>query len=173
MTAPNLNWIANCTWGIGDDLLRDVYLRGKYRDVILPMTALRRLEAGLEPTKKAVLDTKATLDASGVTNQDPTLRHVAGRAFQNTSWVTLSDLRGESRKTTTHGRLRGLPRRILAQCAGHPRLLSVPEPDPEPRQGRRTGFADLAGNQPRTRSGVGHRRRGSAPRPQQPRHRVH
>ena len=31
MTAPNLNWIANYIWGIADDVLRDVYVRGKYR----------------------------------------------------------------------------------------------------------------------------------------------
>ena len=41
-TTPNLNWIANYIWGIADDVLRDVYVRGKYRDVILPMTVLRR-----------------------------------------------------------------------------------------------------------------------------------
>ena len=72
MTAPNLNWIANYIWGIADDVLRDVYVRGKYRDVILPMTVLRRLDAVLEPTKQAVLDMKATLDAAGVANQDAT-----------------------------------------------------------------------------------------------------
>ena len=52
----NLNWIANFIWGIADDILRDLYVRGKYRDVILPMTVLRRLDALLEPTKQAVLD---------------------------------------------------------------------------------------------------------------------
>ncbi len=58
----DFNWIANFIWGIADDVLRDLYVRGKYRDVILPMTVLRRLDAVLEPTKKAVLDTKANLD---------------------------------------------------------------------------------------------------------------
>jgi len=43
-------------WSIADDCLRDVYVRGKYRDVILPMVVLRRLDALLEPTKKAVLE---------------------------------------------------------------------------------------------------------------------
>jgi hypothetical protein len=38
-----LNWITNFIWGIADDVLRDLYVRGKYRDVILPMTVLRRL----------------------------------------------------------------------------------------------------------------------------------
>jgi type I restriction enzyme M protein len=43
MSNGNLNWIANFIWGIADDVLRDVYVRGKYRDVILPMTVIRRL----------------------------------------------------------------------------------------------------------------------------------
>ena len=45
--------IANFIWGIADDVLRDIYVRGKYRDVILPMTVIRRLDALLEPTKEA------------------------------------------------------------------------------------------------------------------------
>lgn len=47
----DLNWIANFIWGIADDVLRDLYVRGKYRDVILPMLVLRRLDAVLEPSK--------------------------------------------------------------------------------------------------------------------------
>ena len=47
----NLSWIANFIWGIADDVLRDLYVRGKYRDVILPFTVLRRLDAVLEATK--------------------------------------------------------------------------------------------------------------------------
>jgi HsdM N-terminal domain len=54
MEQGQLNWIANFIWGIADDVLRDLYVRGKYRDVILPMTVLRRLDAVLEPTKQAV-----------------------------------------------------------------------------------------------------------------------
>ena len=47
-SSADLNWIANYIWGIADDVLRDLYVRGKYRDVILPMTVLRRLDAVLE-----------------------------------------------------------------------------------------------------------------------------
>ena len=43
--------ISSFIWGIADDVLRDIYVRGKYRDVILPMTVIRRLDAVLEPTK--------------------------------------------------------------------------------------------------------------------------
>ncbi len=56
--------IVNFIWGIADDVLRDIYVRGKYRDVILPMTVLRRLDAVLALTKQAVLDIKA--DASSL-----------------------------------------------------------------------------------------------------------
>ena len=46
------NQIVNFIWGIADDCLRDVYVRGKYRDVILPMTVIRRLDIVLEGTKE-------------------------------------------------------------------------------------------------------------------------
>ena len=96
MRTSDLNWIANYIWGIADDVLRDLYVRGKYRDVILPMTVLRRLDAVLEDSKQAVLDMKATLDAAGVVEQDPALRQAAGQAFYNTSKFTLRDLRARA-----------------------------------------------------------------------------
>src|SRR5271157_2724142 len=77
----NLNWIANFIWGIADDVLRDVYVRGKYRDVILPMVVIRRLDAVLEPTKQAVLTMTENLDKAGIANQDAALRNAAGQAF--------------------------------------------------------------------------------------------
>ena len=96
MEPSQLNWIANFIWGIADDVLRDLYVRGKYRDVILPMTVLRRLDAVLEPTKQAVLDMKASLDQAGITNQDQALRQAAGQAFYNTSRFTLRDLKARA-----------------------------------------------------------------------------
>ena len=69
MEQGQLNWVANFIWGIADDVLRDLYVRGKYRDVILPMTVLRRLDAVLEPTKQAVLDMKAWLDKAKITTR--------------------------------------------------------------------------------------------------------
>ena len=100
MTTSNgdLNWIANYIWGIADDVLRDLYVRGKYRDVILPMTVLRRLDAVLEGSKQAVLDMKASLDGAGVVEQDPALRQAAGQAFYNTSRFTLRDLRARANR---------------------------------------------------------------------------
>ncbi|MFH0960084.1 MAG: type I restriction-modification system subunit M N-terminal domain-containing protein, partial [Pseudomonadota bacterium] len=97
MSENNLNWIANFIWGIADDVLRDVYVRGKYRDVILPMVVIRRLDSVLEATKQTVLDMKTRLDRDGITNQDAALRQVAGQAFYNTSPFTLRDLRSRSK----------------------------------------------------------------------------
>jgi type I restriction enzyme M protein len=96
MEQGQLNWVANFIWGIADDVLRDLYVRGKYRDVILPMTVLRRLDAVLEPTKQAVLDMKASLDKAGIANQDQALRQAAGQAFYNTSNFTLRDLKARA-----------------------------------------------------------------------------
>lgn len=96
MERGNLNWVANFIWGIADDVLRDLYVRGKYRDVILPMTVLRRLDAVLEPSKQAVLDMKVSLDQAGITNQDQALRQAAGQAFYNTSKFTLRDLKART-----------------------------------------------------------------------------
>ncbi len=96
MEPSQLNWIAGYIWGIADDVLRDLYVRGKYRDVILPMTVLRRLDAVLEPTKQAVLDMKENLDKAGITNQDAALRQASDQAFYNTSKFTLRDLRARA-----------------------------------------------------------------------------
>ena len=94
--APNLNWITNFIWGIADDVLRDLYVRGRYRDIILPMTVLRRLDAVLEPTKQTVLDMKANLDRQKIANQDAALRQASGHAFYNTSPFTMRDLRSRT-----------------------------------------------------------------------------
>ena len=96
MTNGGLNWIANYIWGIADDVLRDLYQRGKYRDVILPMTVLRRLDAVLEDGKADVLAMKETLDEAGIVEQEATLRQTAGQAFYNTSKFTLRDLRSRA-----------------------------------------------------------------------------
>jgi len=58
---------------IADDVLRDLFVRGKYRDVILPMCVIRRLDAVLAPTKKAVLETKERLDKLEITEQQAAL----------------------------------------------------------------------------------------------------
>jgi type I restriction enzyme M protein len=87
------NKIVSFLWGIADDVLRDLFKRGKYPDVILPMCVLRRLDAVLEPTKKSVLDAKKMLDAASITEQRAALCQASGQAFYNTSKFTLRDLK--------------------------------------------------------------------------------
>lgn len=96
MDQSQLNWLTNFIWNIADDILRDVYNRGKYRDVILPMTVLRRLDSVLEPTKQAVLDMKTALNREEIANQDDALRSKSGQAFYNTSPFLLRDLRSRA-----------------------------------------------------------------------------
>ncbi|CZO83648.1 type I restriction-modification system subunit M [Legionella pneumophila] len=91
------NTITNFIWGIADDVLRDIYVRGKYRDVILPMTVIRRLDALLEPTKESVLSMKKQLDNAGIANQDAALCQASGEAFYNCSPFTLRDLKNRTK----------------------------------------------------------------------------
>ena len=92
------NAIVNFIWGIADDCLRDVYVRGKYRDVILPMTVIRRLDAMLEGSKQKVMEMKKTLDANNIANQWPALCAAAGQAFCNASPFLLRDLTSRTKK---------------------------------------------------------------------------
>ena len=94
------NSIVSFIWGIADDCLRDVYVRGKYRDVILPMTVIRRLDAILEETKPAVLKMKKQLDAAKIDNQWPALCNAAGQAFCNASPFLLKDLTSRAKAQT-------------------------------------------------------------------------
>jgi type I restriction enzyme M protein len=88
--------IVSFIMGIADDVLRDLFKRGKYPDVILPMCVIRRMDAVLEPTKSAVLDTKTMLDGSGITEQRSALCSASGQAFYNTSKFTLRDLKSRA-----------------------------------------------------------------------------
>ena len=92
MQDTQLSRISNFIWSVSDDVLRDLYVRGKYRDVILPMTVLRRLDAVLEPTKPHVMEQKRFLDEVGLTDQDQALQMASGHAFWNTSPFMLRDL---------------------------------------------------------------------------------
>jgi len=94
------NKLVSFIWSIADDCLRDVYVRGKYRDVILPMVVLRRLDALLEPSKAKVMDELAfqQREMSQTELDDSALRAAAGYVFYNTSKWTLSQLQ----KTATN-----------------------------------------------------------------------
>ncbi|RJP85198.1 MAG: SAM-dependent DNA methyltransferase [Desulfobacteraceae bacterium] len=87
------NKIVSFIWGIADDVLRDLFRRGKYPDVILPMCVIRRMDAVLEPTKQKVLETKKILDEARITEQRAALCDAANQAFYNTSNFTLRDLK--------------------------------------------------------------------------------
>ncbi|SFC29181.1 type I restriction enzyme M protein [Flexibacter flexilis DSM 6793] len=96
MTQQTHNKLISFIWSIADDCLRDVYVRGKYRDVILPFVVLRRIDALLESSKEAVLEEikfqkeqikVADLDADG-------LKKAAGFVFYNTSTWTMEKLKG-------------------------------------------------------------------------------
>jgi type I restriction enzyme M protein len=98
MNGNQHNKIVSFIWGIADDVLRDLFKRGKYPDVILPMCVLRRFDAVLEPTKQKVLDEKKKLDKIRIPadKQHAALCSAAGQAFYNTSKFTLNDLRSRS-----------------------------------------------------------------------------
>jgi type I restriction enzyme M protein len=100
------NKLVSFIWSIADDCLRDVYVRGKYRDVILPMVVLRRLDALLEPTKEAVLQEMAfQKDEAKFTEWDENgLRGASGYVFYNTSKWTLQRLHDTA--TNSQQRLR-------------------------------------------------------------------
>lgn len=88
------NKIVSFIWKIADDRLRDVYVRGKYRDVILPMVVLRRLDSLLEATKEAILEeVEFQRKEMNLTELDPQpLRNITGFSFYNTSEWTLVKL---------------------------------------------------------------------------------
>ena len=88
----NMDELVNFIWQIADDCLRDVYVRGKYREVILPMTVIRRLNSLLEGTKDKVLELKATLEQAKVSDIWPALCAVTGYTFCNASPFTLKEL---------------------------------------------------------------------------------
>ena len=92
MQDPQISRISNFIWSVADEVLRDLYVRGKYRDVILPMTVLRRLDVVLESTKEAVRKQKEVLDAAGITAQDGPLKQAARQNFYNASPFTLRSL---------------------------------------------------------------------------------
>lgn len=85
--------IISFIWGVADDLLRDIYVKGKYRDVILPMTILRRIDVMLEPTKERVIQTYET-NKDKLENMDGLLCSANGSnmGFYNYSKFTLQSL---------------------------------------------------------------------------------
>jgi type I restriction enzyme M protein len=85
--------IVSFIWGVAD-LIRDSFKRGKYQDVILPLTVLRRIDCVLAPTRRRVLETRAKLKGR-LENLDPQLRKASGYAFYNTSRYDFETLLGD------------------------------------------------------------------------------
>ncbi len=85
------NQTVNLIWSIADDVLRDVYTRGKYRDIILPFTVLRRLDVLLVPTKEEALKTYKFLQDNGIDNKSA-LTGVTKLPFYNYSKFTFETL---------------------------------------------------------------------------------
>jgi len=85
----NHSEVTSFIWGVAD-LIRDSFKRGKYQDVILPLTVLGRFDCVLAPARKEVLAANAKLKELDLDNRDPKLRAVAGYAFRNTWWIDAS-----------------------------------------------------------------------------------
>ena len=96
-SAIDHNKIVSFIWSVADDCLRDVYVRGKYRDVILPMTVLRRFDAIIEPRKKEILEIKGMAEKQGW-DLAKTLDTALDIPFYNTSAFTLKDLKNETNR---------------------------------------------------------------------------
>ena len=88
--------IVSFLWGVAD-LIRDTFKRGKYQDIILPLTVLRRLDCVLADTKAKVLRKQAELKDRKLENLDPQLRRIAGFAFYNTSRYDFEKLLSDAR----------------------------------------------------------------------------
>lgn len=91
----NYNQIVSLIWNIADDVLRDVFLRGQYRDVILPMVVLRRLDALLEPTKEEVEEELKSLEKDE-TPDEGVMCDITKLAYYNTSKWTLNRLKSQA-----------------------------------------------------------------------------
>jgi type I restriction enzyme M protein len=87
--------IVSFLWGVAD-LIRDTFKRGKYQDVILPLTVLRRLDCVLAPTKEAVLKRQGELKSKKLEDMDAQLRRASGFAFYNTSRYDFEKLLGDA-----------------------------------------------------------------------------
>ena len=151
MQDPQIGRISNFIWSVADDALRDIYVRGKYRDVILPMTVLRRLDAVLEETKEAVIRQKETPGRRRNSR--------AGRPAQTGRQAGLLQRLALHAQEPAHEQpaavglqLRGVSRRLFLQRPGHTGQLRVPQPDtPSEQVGRAWNNhrkVHLAGHQP-------------------------
>lgn len=88
--------LVNFIWSIADDCLRDVFVRGKYRDVILPMTVIRRFDSVIEPKKKEILELKEIFKKNNAENLEEAMGLAVNLPIYNISEFTLKDLKSET-----------------------------------------------------------------------------
>lgn len=88
--------LVNFIWSIADDCLRDVFVRGKYRDVILPMTVIRRFDSVIEPKKKEILELKEIFKKNNAENLEEAMDLAVNLPIYNISEFTLKDLKSET-----------------------------------------------------------------------------
>ena len=93
MNTAQYNHLFSFIWNIANDVLVLTFEKCEYKKIIMPMTVLHRLDILLEPTKDAVLERKAQLDAANISNQEPVLFQVTGYPFCNTSRFTMKKLK--------------------------------------------------------------------------------
>src|SRR5437870_5063691 len=117
----NHSEIVSFLWGVAD-LIRDTFKRGKYQDVILPLTVLRRLDCVLAPTKEKVLRKQAELRDKKLQNLDPQLRKVSGFAFYNTSRYDFDKLLADAQARV---RSKGVVRTVYDPCCGSGGMLMI------------------------------------------------
>ena len=97
----NFSEKASFIWSVAD-LIRGPYRPNQYKDVMLPLTVLRRLDCVLEPTKDQVLEKYKAMKDSKVRNLEPILNKVAGQSFHNTSRFTFVKLKGDPNNITAN-----------------------------------------------------------------------
>ncbi|MCN0158280.1 type I restriction-modification system subunit M [Mesomycoplasma ovipneumoniae] len=91
------NKLISFIWSVADDCLRDVYVRGKYRDVILPMTLIKRFDSIIEPEKANIMKFKEMAEKNDW-DVTKTLDTAIGLPFYNISNFCLKDLKHETNR---------------------------------------------------------------------------
>jgi type I restriction enzyme M protein len=94
VTKINFTENSNFIWGVAD-LLRGPYRPNQYKDVMLPLVVLRRLDCVLDSTKKDVLNEYNKIKDSGSGIIDAKLRRITGVPFYNTSQFDFEKLKGD------------------------------------------------------------------------------
>ena len=96
MEQSQYNQLFSHIWNIATDVLVYAFEKGEYKNIIMPMMVLRRIDVLLEPTKEAVLKQKELLDSNHIDNQYPILFMTTGYPFYNTSKFTMKTLKSET-----------------------------------------------------------------------------